>query len=662
MRVRSCLLVCLLLAVRPLAAQDPADPLSELVAQERLRSIVEEAYASVTEARITYPDDTAFVEAYTDIAWELGQVDPGIVPLLANEAMQGDPTTFYLAVYGLALQRTPEAIASLYEAIERAENDDSGFARTRKAQLVWALAVAGDVRALSVADAGRHLVGDFGMVRGTSTLEMAAIARTPESVELLNAELLEAGLPQPEDRLRTLYALRAIQRIGHPSSLQALLRWIQSDSSMGRVEAVQGLGYLRDAKATEALFTALSDDHPSVRTLAARAIALQSPAGKFEAIAEALGKAEPQPRAELYGTLVALDPVAALPILTRYAPSPNGAERIAICKAASTIGIPAMDLLIQQVADPAMQAGVCAIEALARLDSPRARRVVIRAVDSPNWPLALTASRLAADRRWFDAGETMRRRLEKREFPKMLRDHKDRRWSEWLIRQLTRLEDLAAIPLFEQALETQREPLLREALETALRKLHAVREAADDLEKWEALATGEDEELRRIAYRHLGRGLHGDGDATLLRLALSRAEPEEGAAILDELGGIDSDVSRDVVERILTAPEYQRPELYALRDMAAWSARRLGGERMTAALRKSIKIRHARDVRPIVYYALLSGAAAIPLIESVLPARMRFNTAFKGREHDTLRKLIIALADGRTLDALDRPPTEIKFF
>lgn len=661
MRVRSCLLACLFLAARPFGAQDAADPLAGLVEQERLRSIVESAYNDVSEARRRYSDDTAFVEAYTAIAARLGEADPGVVPLLANEALQGEPTTFYLAVFGLALQGTPEAVEAIYAAIERSENDDSGFAKTRKAQLIWALAVAGDLRALTVADSGRHLVGDYGMVRGTSTLEMAAFALAPESVEILNKELMEAGLPVPEDRLRTLYALRAIFRIGHPSSVPALLRWLQSDSSLGRVEAVQGLGYQRDPRAIEALFTALDDPHPSVRTLAARSITMISPAGTFDRIVKALDKAEPQTRAELYGALASLDPEAAIPILTRRAPTPVGAERIAICRAASAIGIQAIDLLIQQVADPAMQAGVCALEALARMDSDRARRVVVHAVDAPNWPLGLTASRLVTERRWEEGAAMIRRRLTRRELPKMLRDTRDRTRSEWLIEQATRMVDLESIPVFEKALETQREPILRAKLETALVTLRAARDAGSDLAKWEALATGDDEKLRSVAYRYLGQGLHPDKDAGILGRALARVEPAEGLFILNELGGVDSDVSRELVERVLTAPQYQRPELYALRDTAAWAARRLGGERMKAALLESIELRQGRDARALVYYALLVGETAIPLIESYLPSRMQFNTVYLGREHNTLRKLLVALSDGRSLDYIDLRPDKIKF-
>ena len=110
MHVRSLIATLILLVPRALAAQDADDPLDALVEQERIRKIVESAFSDVYQARVDYRDDTAFVEAYTDIVMRLGEADPAVIPLLANEAILGDPSTFYLATYALGLQGTPEAI------------------------------------------------------------------------------------------------------------------------------------------------------------------------------------------------------------------------------------------------------------------------------------------------------------------------------------------------------------------------------------------------------------------------------------------------------------------------------------------------------------------------------------------------------------------------
>ena len=114
------------------------------------------------------------------------------------------------------------------------------------------------------------------------------------------------------------------------------------------------------------------------------------------------------------------------------------------------------------------------------------------------------------------------------------------------------------------------------------------------------------------------------------------------------------------VER-LTSPEYQHPELYLLRDAAAWAARRLGGERMSAALRTSIEMRQGRDIRPLIYYAVMNGKEAIPVIDGCIASRLRFSAVTRGNEHDYLQEMLIALRFGQDLDASDVPPSELNF-
>ena len=98
-----------------------------------------------------------------------------------------------------------------------------------------------------------------------------------------------------------------------------------------------------------------------------------------------------------------------------------------------------------------------------------------------------------------------------------------------------------------------------------------------------------------------------------------------------------------------------------MRDTAAWAARRLGGERMRAALRRSIEMRHGRDVRPIIYYALLCGKEAIPLIEEWIVPRMRFSAITRGNEYQHLRELLTTLSLDHVLDDTDLPPHKLKF-
>lgn len=664
MRYRLTIAVCvLLLSGTAGRTQDATDPVQALIEQERIRALVESAFASVGQARRLYDDDTAFVEAYTDIAYALGTADPAVIPLLANETLQADRATFYLATYALAFHATPEAIEALHAAVERADEEQSSFAVARKAHLIWALAAAGDVGAIRLADQGRHSVGDKTVHRQMSVLEASMILTAPESLEILHDELSQKDLAPPGERRRTLYSIRALGKIGDPSSLPVLLPLITSEDILTRMEAAKALALYPSKESIDALFNALHDPAKSVSSYAAHSLLLLLPEGRFEQVVEQLDTVTNNTaRTALYKLLARLDGKAAVPILLRHTANPDPAERRNVYDAAGLIRSPeVLDLLVHGMADPDNGVGIAVVRALARFDIPRARRVLVRAIDSPRWPVAQTAAKLAARERVAGAADTIRNRLLRVELPKLVRNSAEKPKAEWLLDRTIELEDVKALDGLEEALEVQRDGLLLARIATAVSQLKAARNAGDDARKWEALAFHEDAKIRETAYRHLSRATAASAAARVLVSAFGRVEPAEGEVILDLLAELDCGESRELVERVLTAAEYQHPDLYSMRDTAAWAARRLGGERMRNALRRSIETRHGRDVRPIIYYALLSGKEAIPLIEKWLAPRMRFSAITRGNEYQHLRELLTTLSLDHALDDTDRPPRELKF-
>ena len=658
--IASCVL---LLSATVGQSQDAADPVQALLEQERIRALVESAFERVGEARHLYVDDTAFVEAYTDIAYELGTADPAVIPLLANETLQSDQATFYLASYALAFHATPEAIEALHAGVERADDEQTSWAEARKAELIWALAAAGDVQAIRLADQGRHFVGDKGMHRKMTVLEASTILTAPESLEILHDELSQNDLAPPEERRRTLYSIRALGRIGDPSSLPVLLSLLKSESVLTRIETVKALALYPSKQSIDALFEALGDPSESVSAYAAYSLALLLPEGRFRQVAEQLDTVTSRTaRKALYKLLARLDGEAAIPVLMRHTANPDPVERFAVYAAAGLIRSPlVLDLLVHGMADPDAGVGITVVRALAAIDHPRAHRVLVRAIDSPRWPVAQTAAKLAARGRLEGAADTIRNRLLNIELPKLVHDSAEKLKAEWLLDRSLELGDVKALKGLEKALEVQQDGLLLERINTAVRRLRAARDAGDDAEKWEALAFHEDPKIRETAYRYLGRSTASSTAASVLAAAFGRVEPAEAEIIVDLLAELDTTQARDVLERVLTAPEYQRPELYSLRDTAAWAARRLGGERMRAALRRSIEIRHGRDVHSIIYYTLLSGKEAIPLIEEWIVPRMRFKAITRGNEYQHLRELLTTLRLDHSLDDTDRPPAELKF-
>ncbi len=664
MRARPVVALCLVLLASPTVRGQEDDPVLALVEQERIRAIVEQGFADVGLARRQFKDDTAFVEAYTDIAYRLGTAEAGVIPLLANEALQADRSTFFLSAYALAFQATPEAIEALYEAVARADAEQTGYAEARKAHLIWALASAGEAEAVRLADAGRHLAGDDGVHRQMSVLEAATIMTAPASLEILHEELSQDSLLPPEEWVRTLYAIRAVGRVGHPSSLPVLLALVKHENVLIRIEVAKALAQYPDKESIDTLFAALFDDHRSVSSYAALSLLVLSPPDRFSQVAEQFEKLEnPTARKALYRLLVQLDPEASIPILTRRVNGAATEERLHIFEAAAKISSPeVIDLLVHAIGDPEIKAGITAARALARMDEPRAHRVLVRAIESHRWPLAQTAAKLAAERRLPGADEAIRNRLLDIELPRLVRRSTDKPQAEWLLDRTIELEDVKALRGLEKAREVQKDGLLVKRIETAIRQLRAVRDAGEDLEKWEAFAFDEDPAVRSTAYRHLGRFHDAEPAAAILSAAFGRVDPVESLIVLEHAGEADSDNARELVERVLTRPEYQLPELYAVRKAAAWAARRLGGERMSEALRRSIELRHGRDIHPIIYYTLLEGRDSLPLLEKFIASRMRFAAVTRGNEYKFLRELLTALRlDRPIVDDGDRPPGERDF-
>jgi len=656
--------IALLAGPTPGWAQDSADPVQVLLEQERIRALVERAFASVAEARGRHQDDNAFVEAYTDIAYELGRADPAVIPLLANEMLQSDPSTFYLTTYALAFHATPEAIEALYAAVARADDEQTSYAEARKTHLIWALAAAGESRAVLLADQGRHEVGDLTVHRQFSVLEAATIMTAPESLEILHRELSVDDLPPAEESQRTLYSIRAIGRVGDPSSLPILLALLKSESDLIRIEVAKALAFYPQTEAIDALLAALHDRQGSVSAYAAYSLVTLLPKDRFDQIAEQIDTVKsPIARRALYRYLVRTDLEAAVPILMRRTSVvQDPAERRGIYQAAGlTRSAVIVDLLIHGMADPDLGVGVMVIQALARIEDPRARRVLLRAIDSPRWPVAQSAAKLAADLGLEGAASSIRARLLNVELPRLTRNSAEKPAAEWLLDLTLELLDVKALRGLEKALTVHRDGLLIEKIERAVKQLKAAKNAGDDLKEWETLAYDPDIKIRETAYRYLGRVHPPKAAAEILASVFGRVEAVESPLVLEHLANLDTPKTREIVERVLTASEYQHPELYRLRDTAAWAARRLGGEQMIAALRRSIEMRQGRDIRPIIYYAVMTGKEAIPVISDCIASRMRFSAITRGKEHDYLRELLTTLHLNQDLDASDVAPSKLNF-
>jgi hypothetical protein len=191
-------------------------------------------------------------------------------------------------------------------------------------------------------------------------------------------------------------------------------------------------------------------------------------------------------------------------------------------------------------------------------------------------------------------------------------------------------------------------------------RLAALQENGHKVKRWIAAMTSPQEQVRLLAYQRLGE-IGGKQAAGALADRFGRVGADEGLAILDALGNVDETPALDLIERVLTAPEFDPVERADLRSMAAWSARRLGGERMIAALKASAERRHGRDVHVLIYLALLEGEEALPTLAKYRMLRMKYVGWMSGKEFEKLDWIARHISNGASLAAVDVPPGRISF-
>jgi hypothetical protein len=169
-----------------------------------------------------------------------------------------------------------------------------------------------------------------------------------------------------------------------------------------------------------------------------------------------------------------------------------------------------------------------------------------------------------------------------------------------------------------------------------------------------------EETLRILAYDRLGT-IGGAAAARALAASFGRVEQNEGAKILEALGGINAEPSLELIERVLLAPQFDTVARAVLRDEAAWAARRIGGDRMFEALEASAERRHGRDAKVLVYLAVLDGEKALPILKKHRLPRMVYVSWESGKELETIDWIIRQLENGRPIASLDVPPSELQF-
>lgn len=666
-RIPRCLVPLLALAsgwmaVQQLRAQDSASPTAaELIEWERARATVAAALQEIEEPA---PDGDVAVDNFVNAVNDLALFGPGVVPFLVNELEQELPNTFSFCAYALGRLDTPESEAALRRAIERADADEQSapdFAITRKAWAAWALALQGKVDALDLFNAGKRESANYSMHHLTSVLEAGALQTWPACIPRLLAQLDRHAA---QDKLPTAgqWPLRALRRVADPSAVPRVVPLLDHAEASVRSEAARTLGNLSSAGSIAALLEALDDGDITVRRQAALSLELLRPQEVTQAVASRLASAEDATlRGALYRVIARAGGTGRLEALRSSQGRPDPKDRLAWVQALGLLRDPAaLDLLSAALADPDTLVAVEAATAVAEVGSKDAVEILLAQVPSKRWPVAQTAIAALVQLREPKAAPLMTESLVRVALPEVLVDVTTRTRVEFLGDGLVDLRYHQALGDLRTAAADQHDGTLLLYLEGLFRRLEALSRNQGKLGRWLEALGSEHAEIRRLAYERLGE-LGGEKAARALVEAFSKAAAEERLPIVEALGSVDSPPSMALIEHILTSEEFDPVRQLPLREMAAWSARRLGGQRMLEALKTAVERRNGREAKVMIYLALLGGREALPTLAAYRARRMQYLKWTRGLEQEQLDLLARDIAAGRSVSELDVAPAKIHY-
>ncbi len=660
--VRGAVALVVSLALPAARSQAPPPPVSEetarLVERERVRAQVETTLAELNDSRAWEGDHQSLFDRTTGTLRALG---PAVVDYMVAELDRLSPVTFYNAAYVLGHVKTPGSTEALRKALETAETEGTKFAHYRKQWVVYALSIQGEPDAVDLLDAGNLRVGSGEFMEWMRLTEVVAMLTLPGSVERLHAHLERYAEDESLEPLLEV-ELRALGRIADRTSAPKILALARHPRWQVRAAAAHSLGLLGDPALADPLVEALQDPNGRVRDQAALALLDLKPPEKLQAILARLEvEQEPSLRAILYRTIASTGGEAMVEALRSHWGREGYEDRMGVVDALGELGSPrGLNLLRVALRDNEISVVLRAVAAMDRIGGAGAVETLLALVADPRWPVAQSVVEALSKRGEPRAAPRIADRLLRSVLQKPITDPTRRVEVTKLGDALVALRYPDPTPQIRDAAVLQTDPEIVDYLARLVKKLGLIQEYKAAVPKWVEALSSSDTEVRQLAAARLGE-LGGTEAARALVGAFGRAPTDEGVGILRALAAMRSPEAAALVERVLLDPSFDDREKARLRDMAAWAARRIGGERLADALRRSAERREGQDISVLTYLAVLEGKAAIPVLRSVRAPRLRMFTWLRGAEQERLDWILRRLALGRGIPSLDRPPDEIAF-
>jgi len=635
------------------SASSVADPVRAEEMSRRVELAIGEALRPHSRAEVA-------TDRFVSSALDLVRIGPDVVPALAAELDQALSSSYFFCAYTLGLLGGPAAVAALESALARAESEVGDFAFNRKGWTCHALGLIGRADMLDRLNEGQHKTAGIPIHTGMSAIEAIAVLTAPAGLPLLHAQLERYNDDDDPYAAQRVLVVEAIARIGDSSSLSVLQQALTSSRVALRHHAARAIGQLRTSEAAGVLLAMLVDPDPYVRQGAGVGLENAPPTGRVGEVLDRLdSELDTVVRGVLYGIVVRNGTSDELTRLATHWGRPDPEDRRHFIRVLGTAPADlALPILVQGLGDPSPSVASIAAATFARLGDPRGVEPLARMVAAVNWaPAQASVDALAVlgDPR---GAAPILRRLFGIELPQPITDPRQRLRIEKLLLALVELRDTSRLADLGAARDAATDAQVRGLLDQNLLRLEAFDRTGSKAKRWIAELDSTNVDVRLLAYAALGRA-GGEASARALAERFGRVDPAEAREILRALGTIQGPTSRELVRRVLVDPAFDPAERGDLRDMAAWSARRLGGDAMFETLREAVLRRDGRDGRPFLYLAVLGGARVIPEIERLRVPRLRYLASASGLADDRLQWARRELAAGRSIARLDVPPERL---
>ncbi|HZN55907.1 MAG TPA: HEAT repeat domain-containing protein [Candidatus Polarisedimenticolaceae bacterium] len=642
------------LAFGSLAAQTTPPPTPEqLAARERVRPRVDAIWKELkTPADPSRERPRLFWET-TDALIALG---PDVVPFLASEVDLMDPQTFAFSAYALGRIGGADAEAALRKAVRSADARGGRFGQACKRFALFGLALIGTPDVFDLAQNGEE-AQDVEMIVDLPLMVHMAILIGPAAIPVLEKQL-DTYASDPTMAVKLQHTLRAIGRAGDASLLPKVLPLLSHASPGVRAQAADALSRIAPPATCEKIMPLLADTTQRQNYVVADAIGRWKPEPCYKAMLARLEvETNAEVRAQLYYAITGIAGEASLDVLRAYLQTSDFLDRTLVVDAIGRVGSKkGLNMLRVMLGDMSGNTSERALEAIAEIGGEGAIDTLLAATSDRRRLIAFSACRLltelgvkkAAPRIASNLLDLVREPVGDLSLRPAILDFSN---------ALVALGYTDPLDDVKKAAEVQSDPEIRESLASCARRLELLKRNGEDVAAWTAASTGPQEETRRLAERRLAQiGSPAAVAALEARTARPDLPASERAQILHEIGEARAAGAAAIVERHLAEPAFDAAEMHDARADAAWAARRIGGDRMAAALRASAVRREGRDFATVIYLAVLEKAAALDTLRTLHARRLRYPEPRFGREEKQLDGILWDLAAGRAPTLYDVTP------